>query len=86
MGYNKLKLRSLAIFEQNGALNPPVWAVHARFYPFRSAFTYLLRLHRFGLLRRGRDTRGRITYSLSARGRQRLDWLRQSSRRDSLLR
>lgn len=79
MRYNELKLRSLAIFEQNGPLNPPEWAVRARFYPFRSAFTYLLRLHRFGLLRRTRDARGRVLYSLSVRGRQRLAWLRGRS-------
>jgi len=77
MRYNELKLRSLALFEQNGPLNPPVWAARAGFYPFRSAFTYLLRLHRFGLLRRSRDARGRLLYSLSARGRRRLMWLRR---------
>ncbi len=80
MRYNELKLRSLAIFEQNGLLNPPVWAARAGFYPIRASYTYLMRLHGFGLLRRSRDARGRITYSLSARGRRRLAWLRSQRR------
>lgn len=76
MDYNELKARALAIFEKSGSLNPPVWAVRARFYPIRASYSYLIRLHRFGLLRRSRDARGRVAYSLSARGRRRLEWLR----------
>jgi len=79
MRFNQRKLQSLAIFERHGPLNPPVWAARAAFYPFRSAFSYLLRLHRFGLLCRSRDARGRLLYSLSARGRKRLNWLRMHS-------
>ena len=82
MRYNELKRRSLGIFERNGPLNPSVWAVLARFYPIRASYSYLMRLHRFGLLRRSRDARGRLSYSLSVRGRQRLAWLRSQRRRE----
>ena len=50
--------------------------------PVRAAYSYLLRLHRWGLLQRERDPRGLIIYSLTERGRDRLDWLRQSFRYD----
>ena len=79
LGYNARKAQTLAIFERRGRLNPSEWAVLARFYPIRASYSYLVRLHRFGLLRRGRDARGRVTYSLSARGGRRLNWLRYLS-------
>jgi hypothetical protein len=74
--FNLLKLRALEAFENRGSMNPPFWAVLVGFYPARAAYTYLLRLHRFGLLRRERDDRGLILYSISPRGKERLDWLR----------
>lgn len=77
MAYNELKVRALAIFESRGRLSPSEWAVRARFFPIRASYSYLVRLYRFGLLRRSRDARGRIAYSLSARGRRRLNWLRK---------
>lgn len=80
MGYNELKVRALAIFERSGSLSPSEWAVRARFYPIRASYSYLMRLHRFGLLRRGRGAGGRIAYSLSARGRRRLEWLKMRVR------
>lgn len=72
---NVLKLRALEIFNSFGPLNPPAWAALANFNPKRAAYTYLLRLHRFGLLIRSRDKSGLLIYSLSDRGRERLDWL-----------
>ena len=79
LGYNKLKLQTLSIFERRGALSPTAWAILARFYPIRASYSYLVRLYRFGLLHRGRDARGHVAYRLSARGRRRLDWLRGRS-------
>ena len=73
--YNALKLRSLQIFADYGPLNPPAWSELAKFYPVRAAYTYLLRLHRFGLLNRSRDASGLLLYTLSDRGRERLKWL-----------
>jgi len=73
--YNKLKKRALEIFERHGGwLSPPQWAVLARFYPVRASYSYLLRLHRFGLLER-HDSTGGLFYRLSDRGRNRLRWL-----------
>ena len=76
--FNLLKIRALDAFEKTGWLNPPVWAVLVGFYPARAAYTYLLRLHRFGLLRRQRSESGLIVYALSRRGRERLMLLRAS--------
>jgi hypothetical protein len=78
--FNLLKFRALEAFEINGPMNPPVWAVHVGFYPARSAYTYLLRLYRFGLLQRRLDDGGLIVYSISRRGRERLEWLRTNYR------
>ncbi len=75
-GYNGLKRHALGIFARHGGwLNPPAWAVLASFYPIRASWTYLLRLHRFGLLHRQRDARGLVRYRLSDRGRRRLAYL-----------
>lgn len=76
---NFLKCRALEIFSRYGALNPPAWAVLAKMQPVRSAYTYLLRLHRFGLLNRGRDHQGFLVYSISTRGRERLRWLQANA-------
>jgi len=77
--YNTLKRHALEIFERHGGwLNPPEWAVLAKFYPIRSSYSYLLRLHRFGLLDRISSDTG-LNYRLSRRGRARLDWLKHSS-------
>jgi hypothetical protein len=74
--YNKLKRLALETFERHGDwLSPPEWAVLAGFYPKRSAYSYLLRLHRFGLLQRSVPTGGRVLYRLSDRGKRRLEWL-----------
>ncbi len=73
--YNVLKKRALEIFDRHGGwLSPPEWAVLAAFYPTRAAYSYLLRLHRFGLLER-RLFAGAVLYQLSHRGSLRLAWL-----------
>ena len=74
--YNELKRTALATLEGRGWLNPPAWAVLVRMYPIRAAYSYLLRLHCWGLLERRRDARGLLLYRLSQRGEQRLAWLR----------
>ena len=74
--YNFLKTKTLEVFEERGWLNPPKWAVLVGFYPVRASYSYLLRLHRFGLLERSQDSGGLLVYRLSPRGFQRLLWLR----------
>jgi DNA-binding transcriptional regulator PaaX len=46
----------------------------AGFYPVRAAYSYLLRLHRFGLLERHSSALA-VYYRLSERGKFRLAWL-----------
>jgi hypothetical protein len=75
-GYNELKRRALAVFAGRAWLNVPAWSVLAQVYPTRAAYSYLWRLHRWGLLERRRDARGLVLYRLSARGAARLSWLR----------
>jgi DNA-binding transcriptional regulator PaaX len=78
--YNKLKKHTLETFERRaGWISPPEWAVLVGFYPVRAAYSYLLRLHRFGLLERQESPRG-VLYSLSEKGRQRIAWLGQRDR------
>jgi len=77
--YNKLKKRALETFACHGGwLSPPEWAVLTGFYPVRAAYSYLLRLHRYGLLER-QATLGRILYHISKRGGTRLAWLGDSA-------
>jgi hypothetical protein len=79
-GFNVLKRETLAVFEKHGGwLNPSAWAILAKFHPVRAAYSYLGKLHRWGLLDRRHDARGLIFYRLSARGRARFLWLVESS-------
>lgn len=77
MQFNERKRQTLAIFQSRGWLSPPTWAVLADFRPVRAGYSYLLHLHRWGLLERRRDARGLVLYRLSGRGQQRLAWLSQ---------
>ncbi len=76
--YNSLKRRALQVFQDRGSLNPSAWAVLAGFCPVRASYSYLLRLHRWGLLERRRDARGLLLYRLSRKGADRLAWLRRT--------
>jgi hypothetical protein len=78
--FNLLKRRALEVFENRGRMNPVLWAILVGFYPARASYSYLLRLHRFGLLRRRNDANGMILYGLSRRGVERLVWLRRSDK------
>jgi len=80
--YNSLKLRTLTIFENRGWLSPPAWAVLARFYPVRAAYSYLKHLWRWKLLDRALDRRGLLLYRLNPRGVDRLAWLRKRIERE----
>ena len=69
MRFNARKRQCFEIFATHGAgLRPIEWAIEARFYPTRAAFSYLKRLYDWGYLQRRRDFRGRILYRLSPRG------------------
>jgi DNA-binding PadR family transcriptional regulator len=74
---NRLKIRVLDALQREW-LTPPTIAATVGFSPIRAMYSYLLRLHRWGLLERRRDTRGLILYRISKRGLKRLEWLREN--------
>lgn len=76
--FNSLKFRTLEAFEKHGWIDPPTLAALTGLYPARSAYTYALRLYRFGLLERGKDDRGFLLYSLTGKGRERLAWIKRT--------
>jgi len=82
--FNVLKHRTLAIFNRCGWLNPAAWAVLAGFHPARAAYSYLLHLHRSGLLLRRHNSRGLLLYGLSAQGSRRLLWLQEIQREEGI--
>jgi excisionase family DNA binding protein len=71
---------TLEIFERCGWLNPVAWALLASDQPARAAYSYLLHLHRLGLLLRRHNTNGLLLYGLSKQGSRRLGWLRAMQR------
>ncbi len=79
-GYNELKGVGLEAFLDRGWLTPSAWAVLVGMCPTRAAYSYLKRLHRFGLLQRQRNANGFVLYRLSERGQARLTWLRRRAR------
>jgi hypothetical protein len=68
MLYNDLREATLEFFSHRQWVRPPAAAVALGFYPVDGVYSYLLRLHRFKYLARGKDYRGRIVYRLSPRG------------------
>jgi hypothetical protein len=82
-GYNRRKKQTLQIFHECGWLNPPAFAMLAGMRPIRGVYSYLRRLHDWGLLERARSPRGLILYRLSPKGVSRLAWLTRSQRRNS---
>jgi DNA-binding transcriptional ArsR family regulator len=77
---NGRKRAILAALEPGGWLTPGVIAALVGMSG-RDVYWPLKRYWRWGLLRRREDRRGRLLYSLSDRGRERLRWLRRSGAR-----
>lgn len=77
MKYNERKHQTLEIFSRYRYLRPGEYAVEAKFFPTFAAWSYLLRLHRFRYLNRGRNFRGQVVYSLGKKGAERLLFLRR---------
>jgi hypothetical protein len=72
---NSLKIRTLQLFANYGWLTPRTFSNLIGFSPLRASYSYLLRLRKFGLLKRAHNSKGSLVYSLTDRGRARLDWL-----------
>lgn len=71
--YNAAKKRALQLFaDRGGWMYVHTFADLAGVQPVRRAFTYLLRLHNFGLLDRAKDASGKLIYRITEQGRQRL--------------
>lgn len=68
MLFNERKLQTLEFFAQRDWTRPAIYAGAVNFYPVRSAWSYLRRLHRWRYLRRGWDARGRLVYKLGSNG------------------
>jgi hypothetical protein len=68
MLYDERMRQTLEFFSRRQCVEVPVYAVSVGMYPIRSSYRYLRKLHKYNYLRRGRDFRGRIVYSLSPRG------------------
>jgi len=74
-GYNELKLQVLWSLHSapHGWLTPREIADQVRLSSVRSAWSYLIRLYRWGLLRR--RSAPYVEYSLTRKGVRRLGWL-----------
>jgi DNA-binding PadR family transcriptional regulator len=72
------KVEVLSIFDRSGGFLTPdqVRGKLQRSPDRRSAYSYLLRLFRQGLLERKQTGRGSLAYRLTERGRARLEYLR----------
>jgi hypothetical protein len=77
-GYNKLKQQTLAAFADNGGdwVRPHEIANKVSFQPRRTAWTYLKRLRRFGLLEYRSFGKGTLQYRITKAGTARLEWIR----------
>jgi DNA-binding IclR family transcriptional regulator len=75
---NKLKRRTLSAFAEVAGewVRPREIANKLNFQPRRSAWSYLKRLRRFGLLERRFFGRGTLQYRISKAGVERLEWIR----------
>jgi Fe2+ or Zn2+ uptake regulation protein len=79
-GQTMTKAEVLSIFDRSGEfLTPDRVCLKLQPRPDRrSAYSYLLRLSRQGLLERNHARRGHLAYRLTDRGRQRLAYLRRA--------
>jgi hypothetical protein len=68
MLFNERKKETLEYFSRRRWVRPPSWSRDRGVYPIRRGYTYLKKLHKWGLLHRGHDVRGLLVYRLSPRG------------------
>jgi hypothetical protein len=78
--YNKTKKRALEILENKTWLDVPTIAHKVGIRPVRRAYTYLAHLEDMGLVTRGWDAAGKLHFQITARGLERLEWLRAQKR------
>jgi len=78
--YNKTKKRALEILENKTWLDVSTIAHKVGIRPVRRAYTYLAHLENLGLVARGFDALGKLHFQITARGLERLAWLRAHKR------
>ena len=83
--FNSLKKRVLKVLaEQESWISVPSIANKVRLsYPERGLYPYLTRLTGFGLVQLGRGKGGRVYYRITARGRNRLEFLTKNNQGNS---
>ena len=82
--YNKTKKRTLEILENKTWLDVPTLGRKAGIQPVRRAYTYLAHLEDMGLITRGWDAAGKLHFQITARGLERLEWLRLQDRTSTI--
>ena len=78
--YNKTKKRALEVLEDKTWMDVPTLARKVGILPVRRAYTYLAHLEELGLVIRGWDAPGKLYFQITARGLERLEWLRAQKR------
>ena len=74
--YNKTKKRTLEILEERTWLDVPALACKVGIRPVRRAYTHLAHLEDMGLVKGGWDAADKLHFQITARGLERLQWLR----------
>lgn len=67
----------MQLFTEHAGLKPPEWARLVGFYPISASWSYLRRHWRRGFLRRKRDWKGELVYSIAPAGARYLLWWKQ---------
>ena len=78
--YNKTKKRALEILENKTWMDVPAIARKVGIRPVRRAYTYIAHLEDMGLVKGGWGAAGKLHFQITARGLERLEWLRAQKR------
>ena len=74
--YNKTKNKALEVLENKTWMDVPTFAHKVGIRPVRRTYTYLAHLEDLGLVIRGWDAHDKLHFQITARGLERLQWLR----------
>ncbi len=74
--YNKTKQKALEVLKDKTWMEVPAFAHKVGIRPVRRAYTYLAHLEDLGLVTRGLDVSDKLHFQITARGLERLEWLR----------
>jgi hypothetical protein len=77
--YNSKKKCVLELLEDGKWMDVPTLARKASIDPVRRSYTYLGHLEGLDLIARGYNSAGKLYYRITARGMERLTWLRLES-------